>query len=336
MTEITKRPLRETAKRIAKRIIGHENGILMIVLIALIAGMAVITRGVTASRGNVINILLQSSLRGVVSVGQAFVILSAGIDLSVGGIGLFSSLLGATMMTTAPELNIIGYPLQLNVAIPIMLLAGTSIGALNGLAVSRIGMPALIVTLAVWEILKGSSFLLCHGHAIGNQPEALGFLGVWSLAGIPVIIIIFILVITVAYFVLAHTSFGRSVYAVGGSPLSSWLSGINVKRVVFFVYTISGFCAALTGVITTARLVAASMQTLSGFELDSIAAVVIGGVSLMGGRGNILGVLIGVLIIGVVNNGFSVLGANPAVQGLVKGTIIFTAVAIDYTRRRGG
>jgi len=128
--------------------------------------------------------------------------------------------------------------------------------------------------------------------------------------------------------------FGRAVYAVGGNPASSWLSGINVRAIKLVVFMISGFMAGIAGVIFTSRVMSASMQSLEGLELDSIAAVCVGGVSLMGGKGNIIGVVLGVLIIGIINNGMSVMGAGPALQGIVKGVIIFIAVATDYLRRR--
>jgi ribose/xylose/arabinose/galactoside ABC-type transport system permease subunit len=196
-------------------------------------------------------------------------------------------------------------------------------------------MPALIVTLAMWEITKGVAFQVSGGYSITQMPEALVWFGSGTIAGVPVPVIAFIAVAVIAYFILSHTPFGRSVYAVGGNPVSAWLSGINVKRIIFSVYVIAGFLAGMAGVIMTARVMSASMRTLQGLELNTIAAVCIGGVSLMGGIGSIIGVVIGILIIGVINNGMSVLGAGPAVQGIVKGVIIFTAVAIDYVRHRG-
>jgi len=337
MTRIAEKPksFNVKAQEIARRLFRYESAILVVVLVGLIAGMAVVTKGLTSSRANMMNIMLRSSITGVASVGQAFVILSAGIDLSVGGVGLFCSILGASMMTGDANLNIVGYPASPFLVIPIMLLVGVAFGAVNGLSVSRLGMPALIVTLAVWEMTKGGSFLLCLGHAIGLLPENVSSFGVSKFAGVPGLVIIFLVVLAVGYFILRYTTFGRSVYAVGGSPASAWLSGIKVDNVLFSVYAISGFLAGLGGVMSMARMGASSMKTLAALELDSIAAVCIGGTSLMGGRGGMIGTLIGVLIIGVVDNSLSVLGANPAVQGIVKGGIIFTAVAIDYVRRRG-
>ena len=281
-----------------------------------------------------VNVLLQSTIRGVASVGQAFVILTAGIDLSIGGVGLMTGILGASIMTEFPWLNIVGYPFSPYIVIPIMLLVGAAWGALNGSLVSRIGMPPLIATLGMWEICKGVAFHLCKGRDLPGQPLTLLFFGQGRVAGVPVPVIMFIALAVVAYFVLEYTTFGRSVYAVGGNPLSAWLSGIKVKNIQFMVYAISGLLAGLAAVIFTARGMSATMGTLAGLELDTIAAVCIGGVSLFGGRGSLIGVVLGALIIGVINNGLSVLGATISEMCITKGAIIITAVAIDVMRRR--
>jgi ribose/xylose/arabinose/galactoside ABC-type transport system permease subunit len=138
----------------------------------------------------------------------------------------------------------------------------------------------------------------------------------------------------ISYLVLSYTTFGRSVYAVGGNPVSAWLCGVNLKRIQLIVFIISGFLSGLAAIIMTGRVMSASMKSLTGLELDTIAAVCIGGISLMGGRGSLIGAIVGVLIIGVINNGLSILGASPAMQGIVKGTIIIAAVAVDYLRKR--
>lgn len=323
-----------TARDIARRVLKHENAVLVVVLIALVAGMGIITKGLTTTRVNALNILLQSSIRGVASVGQALVVLSAGIDLSVAGVGLFCATLGSTLMALNPEVSIVSQPYSIYTAIPIMLLVGVLWGVVNGSAISRLNMPALIVTIATWEVSKGAAVWVNKGRIIHPLPDNLAFLGSGTVAGVPVPVIIFIAVAVIAYFVLYHTPFGRSVYAVGGNPVTAWLTGIKVKDVLFTLYIISGFLAGLAGVIMTARTMSSSMQTLSGLELDTIAAVFIGGISMTGGKGNLIGVIIGVLIIGVINNAMSVLHAGAAIQAVVKGAIIISAVAIDCLRRR--
>jgi ribose/xylose/arabinose/galactoside ABC-type transport system permease subunit len=249
--------------------------------------------------------------------------------------GLFCSVLGTSLITEGVRQGVISsYPFTATQAVLIMLLAGLGLGTGNGLAVSRIGMPSLIVTLAMWQITQGGAFRVSAGQSIHTLPESLSFWGQGIIAGVPVPVILFTVVAVISYFVLNHTTYGRSIYAVGGNPVSAWLTGINVKKILLSVYMISGFLAGLAAVIISGRIMSASMQTLRGLELDAIAATVIGGISLAGGRGSIIGAVIGVIIIGVINNGMSILGAGPDAQWIVKGVIIFVAVMIDFLRRR--
>ena len=314
------------SREIARRVFKNENTTLGIVLVALVIGFGILTKGYTMTVRNTTNIIVQSSIRGVAAIGQAFVILTAGIDVSIGGIALVTLCLGGFMMTGTT-----GFPAG---PVGLMLVVGIAIGATTGLSVSRVNMPPLIITLALWGILRGVSLQITEGHTLIGFPDEVAFFGQRTIAGVPVPIIIFMAVAAVAYFVLSHTTFGKSVYAVGGNLASSWLSGVNVKNVLFSVYAISGFCGALAGLITLSRTMAASLGSAINLELDSIASVVIGGVSLAGGRGNVIGVVIGALIIGVLNNALSVMAAAAGIQDIVKGVIIIAAVAIDYLRRR--
>lgn len=337
MTETTEKPqsTTERARDIARRFFGNENAVLVLVLIGLIGGMGVVTKGASLNPANIMNILIQSSIRGVAAVGQTFVVLSAGIDISVGANALLASVMAASLLTSEPRHQLYGIQLPMYGGIAIMLLVATGVGMVNGSLVSRIGVPPLIVTLGMWEILKGAAFQVCWGAAIGWLPEGLRFFGSGRVFGVGVPVFIWIAVAATGYFVLTHTSFGRAIYATGGNPVSAWLSGINIRNIHFTVYVISGFLAGLAGLIATARVLSASMLTATGLELDSIAAVFVGGVSLMGGRGSLIGVVLGTIIIGVINNSMSILGAQPPMQGIVKGAIIITAVAIDCIRRRG-
>lgn len=330
--------VREEPRRfqgIVRRLFRNENAVLAIVLGGIIGIFGVTTNGKSVAIQNMINVVVQSSIRGVASVGQAMVILTAGIDLSVGGVGLICSAIGATLITQRPDLSIVSQPYPMLLAVLVMLVLGLGIGVANGLAVSRIGMPSLIVTLAIWQITKGAAFRVTGGRSITALPESFEFFAD-PLAGVPVPIIIFISVAFVGYFVLNHTTFGRSIYAVGGNPIASLLSGINVNRVRTTVFIISGFLASLAGIIAASRTMSASMRSMEGLELDSIAAVSVGGISLAGGKGSLIGVCFGVIIIGVINNAMSLLGADPALQGVVKGVIIFLAVGIDCMRRGRG
>jgi ribose transport system permease protein len=328
MNEVTEKAkvFKDIARDTARRLLRHENGVLGIILAVIVAVLAGMTRGATVTWGNISNVWLQSATRGIAAVGQLFVILTAGIDVSIGGIGLLSAVLGATLMTGQT-----GIPAA---EIGIMLLVGLGFGALNGALVSRIGMPSLIVTLAMWQICKGVAYIICRGITIRHLPESISFLGSGNIGGVPTPVVVFIGVAVVAYLVLSYTTFGRCVYAVGGNPVSAWLSGINVKNTYLSVFIISGFLGALAGLIMTARTMCGGLNTVVGLELDSIAAVVIGGVSLMGGRGNVIGAVLGVMILGIINNGMNVLTVDPAYQDVVKGMIILAAVAIDFLRRR--
>ena len=335
MAEVVEKPksFSDTAQEVAKRVFRHENAILIIILVGIMAAMAVISKGMSISTGNLKNILVQSSTRGLAAIGELFVLLTAGIDLSIGGVALMSSLACASLVTTGYQ-NLIGAPIPVGAGILILVLVGLSVGAVNGLAVSRLGMSAVIVTLAMWIMSTGFGYLFCRGMTIQLLPRSLAFFGQGHIAGVPVPVIMFAVVAVVAYFVLNHTTFGRSVYAVGGNPISAWLAGINVKNVLFLVLVISGFLGALAGLVIMSRTMVAGMLTGMGLELDAIAAVLIGGVSLAGGRGNVIGVVIGALIIGVINNGMNIVAVGPAYDDLVKGGIIFAAVAVDVMRRR--
>ena len=331
MAEIVERrkPVRAIARDTVGYLFRHENATLAIVLIAITGGLAVLSRGLTISRTNLSNILVASSIMGIASVGQTFVILTAGIDLSIGGSAVMSSLLGAALIT-----GFRGFPqLAVGVAIVIMLLFAAGVGAINGLGVTRIGMPPLILTLGMWQILGGSALLTTQGLVIYGLPESIAFFGQGHIAGVPVPIIIFIAVCVIAYFVLYHTSFGRSVYAVGGNQIGAWLSGIKVRNILLSVYVICGFLAGLAGLMSIGRTTTAGIRTAAGLELQSIAAACIGGISLSGGRGTLIGVIIGVMILGVIRNGVNVFAVYPAYDRIIMGAVIVSAVAIDCIRK---
>jgi ribose/xylose/arabinose/galactoside ABC-type transport system permease subunit len=279
------------------------------------------------------NVLLQSCIRGTAAVGEAFVILTAGIDISVAGIGVMASILGGVLMTVGP-LSLLGYPMSPLFAIPIMLVVATAWGLLNGAIITRTGIPALIATFCIWHIAEGVAYYPTGGQTVTDLPESFLDVAGRYIGGVPTGGIVFIVTAVVAYIVLNYTRFGRAVYAAGGNPVSAFLSGVNVRRTQLLVYTISGFTAGLAGVLITSRGMAGSIEGLRGLEFDAIASVIIGGVSLFGGRGNIIGVVLGALIIGVINNALSVMHVGHAAFYIVKGAIIVIAVIIDVLRRR--
>ena len=316
------------------RLLRNDNFLRLFVLLALVIGFGLLTGGTTYSLRGIQNILLQASVTGIAAVGQAFVMLTGGIDLSLYGIGVLASVLGAATMTSRFDLNIVGGdPLPVAVGIGLMLLVALAMGTVNGLLVSRLRIPALIVTLGTWQIGYGLAQLVGGGYTITNLPAGLSVIGQGSLLGVPLPIVEMFVLFAIAWFVLHHTAFGRSVYAVGGNPVSAHLSGIKVRRIQLLVFVISGLMVGLAAISIESRMMAVSVRTLAGLQVDSIAAVAIGGVSIYGGRGSIVGVLLGVLILAVIDSGLGALGASTEVQNTVKGAIIILAVSIEYFRR---
>jgi ribose transport system permease protein len=328
MTEEERVKPKSRARRIARRVMANENSVLGLILIVLIAIFAGLTSGLNLTQRNVLGVLVQSSVRGIAAMGQTFVILTGGIDLSVGSIALLTMGMAAMYMQGK-----VGYG-PTAAGILIMLFVSMGIGSTTGLAVSRIKMPALIVTFALWIALKGMALRLTGGYIITNIPPQIDFLGQRFIAGFPVIGIAFISIAAITYFVLEHTTFGRSVYATGGNPSGAWLSGINVNRIIVVVFAISGLMAGVASWATMSRIDCFTMAAVEGLEIDAIAITVVGGISLMGGRGSVIGVVIGTFIFGVISNGMNIMGVAPAFQTIAKGLIIYAAVAIDYLRRR--
>ncbi|WP_347451233.1 ribose ABC transporter permease [Acetoanaerobium noterae] len=273
---------------------------------------------------NILNILRQTSINAVIATGMTFVILTGGIDLSVGSILGFSGAVAAMMLTSGVDSII---------AIPVALIVGLVVGALNGVLISKGKLQPFIVTLATMTMLRGATLVFTDGKPIGTGFEANSKLFAWFgngyVLGIPVPIIVIIVTFLVALFVLTQTKIGRYVYALGGNEEATKLSGISTDKVKIFVYAISGMMAALAGIIITSRLSSAQPTAGSGYELDAIAAVVLGGTSLAGGTGTIVGTMIGALIIGVLNNALNLMDVSSYFQMLAKGSVILLAVLLD-------
>jgi len=322
----------EVVRQYFQRAVRNEHFGLIFILIALIALISVMTHGAFLNGTNIRSLLLRSSITGVAAVGQAFVMLSAGFDLSVGGVAVMTTCLGAAIMTESPRFLA---HLPMVPGVLIMLLVASGMGAINGIFVSRLAMPSLIVTLATWQIGKGAAFQISKGgETIRYLPDSLAFFGKGDIGGLPMPVIIFGLAVVLGYLVLQHTRFGRSIYAVGGSEGSAWLTGVNVMHIRFWVFVISGFCAGIASIIQLSRVMCTNVMVLHGLELNSIAAVVIGGVSLFGGKGSIIGVLIGTFILMVLGNGMNLLGLSTYTQWIVKGVVIVAAVSIGALRGR--
>ena len=273
---------------------------------------------------NLLNILQQISIVSIIAVGMTFVILGGGIDLSVGSIVAFTGLIMAGLMK---NLNV-----NVWVTIPIGLICGCALGFLNGIMVAEFKLPPFIATLGMMSIARGAAFTISGGAPIYSLPQ--DFLNISGRIGIiPIPAVIMIVIFIIGGFVLKYTKLGRYTYAIGGNETASILSGINVRFFKTVIYTLSGLFCAISSVLLTAKLDSAVPVAADGYELDAIAAVVIGGTSMMGGEGKLSGTLIGALIIGVVNNGLNLLTVPQGPQRMVKGVIIILAVCIDILRK---
>lgn len=285
---------------------------------------------------NLRNILLQISVNLCLSIGMTLIILTGGIDLSVGAILGLSGAVAAGLWKNGLALKWLGVQLQFTVfgAIIAGLLVGLALGAFNGLAITRFKLPPFVATLGMLSIGRGLTMLWTNGFPITALGPTFGFLGAGFWLGVPTAIWISTALVALFYFFSIHTTLGRYIYAVGGSEKASAFAGLRVDNIKVWVYTLGGGLAAVAGLILTARLDAADPKAGLGYELDSIAAVVIGGTSLSGGRGSILGTVLGCLIIGVLNNGLVLLEVSPFWQQVIKGAVILAAVAVDKLNQK--
>lgn len=276
---------------------------------------------------NILNLLRQSSIVGIIAVGMTGIILSGNFDVSVGGVAAIS---GAICM------RILSLDLPLPVALLSALLAGLAIGIVNGIVVSKLGVPSLIATMGMRIVLTGGILLITGGFPISRpRTGVFGFIGNGHVLGIPFTVVIFGAVTLAMFFFLEYTKRGRYVYSVGGNEESSRLCGIKTDRIKIMVFAISGTLAALAGIVLTSRLGTASPVAGDGYDMDAIAAVVIGGTSVLGGEGSVLKTVIGVLFMSVINNAFNLLGVDIFIQYVVKGLIIIVAVgASSYSRKK--
>ncbi|MEA5004061.1 MAG: ABC transporter permease [Christensenella sp.] len=272
------------------------------------------------TESNLINVVRQASPSLIVAIGMTFVLILGGIDLSVGSVACLAGTLAAGFMTTN------GLPVPAGLLLG--LLVGAAIGLINGIIIAKVKIPAFIVTLALMSTARGLALVYTGGRPITNIPEAALQLGRGYVGAIPVPVIIMIVVVAVAWIVLGSTKFGRHVYATGGNEECARLSGIKVDWTKIAVYTISGFTAGLTGILLTMRLASGQPTLGQGMELDAIAAVVLGGTALTGGKGYIFGTIIGCLFMQLLSNGFNILGISSFWQQVFTGIILLVAVSL--------
>lgn len=273
---------------------------------------------------NIFNVLRQVSINALIAFGMTFVILTGGIDLSVGSTLALSSALSAGMMASG------GDPF---LAIVVGLLAGLVMGAFNGILVAKGNVAPFIATLATMTVFRGLTLVYTEGKPITGLPDSFGMVGKSFFLQIPMPVIWMLFSFIALYFILKHTTFGRHVYALGSNEEATRLSGVSTTKVKIWVYSISGLFASLAGIILTSRLNSAQPTAGTSYELDAIAAVVLGGTSLSGGKGWIVGTLIGAMIIGVLNNGLNLLNVSSFYQLVAKGAVILIAVLLDRSKK---
>ncbi|MGE5554349.1 MAG: ABC transporter permease [Betaproteobacteria bacterium] len=310
-------------------------------LLALLALGAVLSLSspVFLTKENLLNVTRTVSINGVAAAGMTLVILTGGIDLSVGSLfalaGAVTTGLLGTSYTSAPLARLLALPM------PVAVLVGVAVagllGYVNGWVITKFAIPPFVATLGMMSFARGLTYLYTGGYPITFNvlPPMFAWLGQGHILGVPVPTVVFLLAVLLCWWILRFTSFGRAIYAVGGNAETARLSGLNVKRVKRLAYTFVGALAGISGIVLASRVAAGSPVAGLGYETDVIAGVVIGGTSLMGGSGSILGTVIGVFIIGVIENGLNLLGVSTYYQYIVKGLVLILAAGLDgYIRKR--
>ena len=305
---------------------------IILAFIAICVVLAIAEERFLSTR-NIFNVLRQTSINGILAVGMTFVILTRGIDLSVGSVAALAGMVAGSLATMQTISMVFSEPLDPMLVVVIGTLVGMACGFVNGVIVARFAVPPFVVTLGMLSAARGLTLLYSDGRPIPNLDPGFRYIGTGEILGVPVPALLFLAVFLIAWLVLTRTNYGRYVYAVGGNEKSARTSGINTKLIIMSVYVIGGGLAAIGGMILAARTGSALPQAGVAYELDAIAAVVIGGTSLAGGVGSVVGTLFGALIIGVINNGLDLLGVESYYQQVIKGAIIVAAVMLDPSRR---
>jgi ribose transport system permease protein len=318
----TEAPLRQ--RGVVRALLSRAPEYGLLIGFVILGAILAVVSPVFLTPVNLLNVALQAAVVAMLAFGQTFVILTRGIDLSVGSV---LALCGAVMAMQTSQRGVV-------LGILAGLVVGAVLGAINGVFVTKARVAPFIATLAMLAIARGLTYIYTQGSPIRVNVPAFTVFGQGMLGAVPVPVVIMLGVFVVCLVALTQTPFGRYVLAIGSNPEVTRLAGVSIDRYVVAVYAISGFLAALGGLILTARLAAADPNAATGYELDVIAAVVIGGTSLFGGRGGVFGTLIGALIIAVVANGLVLLNVNPFWTQAVKGAIILIAVLPDSLRRR--
>jgi len=312
--------------------IGHyiwefikENSGILVGLVVLCIGLSIVSPAFL-TKENILNVLRQVSTNANLALGMTLAILICGIDLSVGSIVALAGTIAGGLIAFSDV------PIPMAIFAGIM--AGTLCGLFNGLMIAYTGITPFIVTLAMLNIARGAAYVYTGGQPIRVMNSDFNVIGAGYLGPIPLPVIYSVVFVIITVLILNQTKLGRHIYAVGGNREAARFTGIKIKQVEVFVYTFSGFMAAFSGVVLAARMFSGQPTVGNGFELDAIAAVVLGGTSMMGGVGKIGGTILGVLVIGVLNNGLNLLNINSFWQLIIKGVVILVAVYVDMMKKR--
>jgi len=311
-------------KKILRKILDSEYAIGLLLLLLVI--FAIIFCPDFFSVQNFSNILNRTSTIAIAAIGMTYVIIGGGIDLSVGGILILVAYIGVGKF-----INTMGLSVELSILLMMML--GAFLGLLNGLSVVYLKMPSFIATLAMLSITRGLSLYMFKAVTLFGFSKKYLFLGQSKLLGVPMSIIVFLGLAIIGEYILRYTIFGRSIYALGNNKKAAWLTGVNIDRAAVSTFVISGLTAGIAGIVLSSRMEAVTGNMGTGLELDVIAAVVIGGCSLMGGEGSVIGAIIGGIIISVFGNILVLLRLSPFIQEFSKGLLLWVAILIDMARR---
>jgi ribose transport system permease protein len=314
-----------SAGRVFSRVLSVVNIGVYAILLVMVVFFSLFAKGFF-SFANIINIIRQVAIVGIAAFGQAFVLIIGGIDLSIG------SIIGLSGVTAAILIR------DFSIAVPVALLcgvlAGTLVGLINGLIVARLNIPPIITTLGTYTMVRGLSNLIAGGMSVFGLPASYKILGTGYISVFPIPVVVMLVVLAVLYLVLNHMPFGRYVYAIGNNSKSARISGINIPRAKQLVFIVSGTVAGIAGVILSSRLDSGQAVPITNFEMDVITAVVLGGISITGGKGRIMGVVIGVLIIGVLQNGLILKNVLFYSQMVIKGPILLLAIGLDMLTKK--
>jgi ribose/xylose/arabinose/galactoside ABC-type transport system permease subunit len=299
----------------------RELGIFIAFIVILVI-LTILSPNAFARPANLINILKQASINGILATGMMYVIISGGIDLSVGSTVALAGVIAATF----------AHPGEFPLIVPVILslLVGGAVGLVNGFGVAYGNIPPFIVTLGTMTIVRGVALIAANGQPVFNVTKAFeNISGGFFLNVIPHLVVFFVIITAIFAFILTRTVFGRRVYAIGGNETAAKVSGISVKQIKVAVYTLTGVLAGLAGLLLASRIISGNPTAGQAYELDAIAAVIIGGVSMSGGAGKWYGTVIGALLIAVIGNGLDILNVSSHLQLIIKGSIIVIAVLLD-------